>query len=375
MKKETNSREMLKALPNRITKVFKSPAQSEVWKYLSPLWESGGFKPMKIMVVGSGEFYASALLIAQAISDVYRTTRVSAHTYQEAIDIITQKDRIIGCEYKPKYDVVVALKNDEYEIDLQRLAKAMAHRDFKCLVISNKDEEKCLKLNMIESKVINYLKNQNRFEEDNSKYFDTLATVSPFTDDWDGGKKYNELLEKGEEEVSKIDIETIANSLKKSNIVHVFCEWNTLPVAEDIKFKFTNSGIAQVVLHDKRNFMHGEYKTVLKNLSGLVINLNLKTVGINIKTQKAKTLFKKEFDTNFEKLIDAICKENSIPYYTIEMVTLFCENHEYNLPVMAMLPYFIEGLKSKLETNISFNSEICDLIETTKNSIDEEEKY
>ena len=85
-----------------------------------------------------------------------------------AIDIIIQKDRIIGCEYKPKYDVVVALKNDEYEIDLQRLAKAMAHRDFKCLVISNKDEEKWLKLNMIESKVINYLKNQNRFEEDNS---------------------------------------------------------------------------------------------------------------------------------------------------------------------------------------------------------------
>lgn len=55
--------------------------------------------------------------------------------------------------------------------------------------------------------------------------------------------------------------------------IHVFYEWDTLPTATDIESKFTESGIANVVLHEKKNFSHGRYTSLYNQSFAVVINL------------------------------------------------------------------------------------------------------
>ena len=103
----------------------------------------------------------------------------------------------------------------------------------------------------------------------------TLAPIIVFDDNWTCKliSENQEALTNGEKFVSELNIHDIARKIKQKPVIHVFYEWDTLPTAIDIESKFTESGIANVIIHEKKNFSHGRYTLLYKQNFALAINL------------------------------------------------------------------------------------------------------
>lgn len=160
----------------------------------------------------------------------------------------------------------------------------------------------------------------------------TLAPVIIMDDDYNFKcfDKNQELLKNSEEFVSKLNIAEIAKAIKNNPVIHVFYEWNTLPTAIDIESKFVESGIANVILHEKKNFSHSRYTSLYNQKFSLVINLTKCDVGLSSdRVEEKKGFYKYEYDNILAEFLKKVCKEASAQY--IEIGTEVLLTSEWNI--------------------------------------------
>ncbi|MGP1608328.1 MAG: PfkB family carbohydrate kinase [Clostridium sp.] len=116
-----------------------------------------------------------------------------------------------------------------------------------------------------------------------------------------------DIIKKASEEVEKINI----NNFKKYSLIDVFYDNFSYELALDLESKFTESGIARVILHEKKNFSHGRF-SILKNIKpDLVIYLNYTEDSYENKLIKyienkeidIIKIFSKKYDNDIQNLI------------------------------------------------------------------------
>ena len=159
-------------------------------------------------------------------------------------------------------------------------------------------------------------------------------------------------MAKGEEFVSNLNISEIAKAIKQNPVIHVFYEWETLPTATDIESKFTESGVANVVLHEKKNFSHGRYTALYNQNFAAVINLNRYKIAIPLDgSGNIDKYYKDEYDESLATFLNKRCEEKSAHY--IEIGTGAMMPAQWNIEAMSILPYLITAIGEELGIDIS----------------------
>lgn len=162
-----------------------------------------------------------------------------------------------------------------------------------------------------------------------------------------------EALVAGEKFVSDLNISNIAKAIKCSPVIHVFYEWDTLPTAVDIESKFVESGIANVVLHEKKNFSHRRSTLLYNQKFALAINLTRHQIGValdNIKPS-VKKFYKYQYDGDIAMFLKHVCQQKSAHY--IEIGTVAMMPSQWNIEAMTKIPYLITAIGEELGIDIS----------------------
>ena len=95
-------------------------------------------------------------------------------------------------------------------------------------------------------------------------------------------------------------------------------------------FKFVESGIANVILHEKKNFSHSRYTSLYNQKFSLVINLTKCDVGLSSdRVEEKKGFYKYEYDNILAEFLKKVCKEASAQY--IEIGTEVLLTSEWNI--------------------------------------------
>lgn len=351
MKKEFVSKQQVNLLPERLRKAEETNATKDLKNYMWDLYKLNGFLPMHIMVVGSGDSYPAAIFAKHAIFDELSTPYVEAATAQTAIKILTQSDHINGGEFNPKYDLVIGISYSGKTPDIKYVSEICEKKGFNFLLLTGA-EKSTLSDIYHENDNINIVSYYNSEDAtgDERRIISMTSTLAPaiiFDDNYSCKliSDNQEDLVKGEQFVSELDIANIAKSIEQYPIVHVFYEWDTLPTAVDIENKFTQSGIANVVLHEKKNFSHGLYTSMFTQNFALVINLT-RYVNSNI-----NKIYKYGYDENLATFLSNICKNKSAHY--IEIGTVAHRPAQWNIEAMTKLPYLITAIGEELGIDVS----------------------
>ena len=357
MKEHFVSRQQVELLPERIRKAEETDATKNLNLYMWSLFEKKCFEPMKILVVGTGGSYPAALFAKHAFSDEFHTPYVEAVTPQTAIRILTQFDNVVNCEYPPKYDLVVGISYSGKTPDIKAVCDLCGKKGFSFVLLTG--AEKCtLKELYAESeslKIISYFnpKDTTSKEKGMISMFSTLAPIIILDDNWTCKlTEYNQkALNLGEVFASELDIAKIAKSIKKKPVIHVMYEWNTLPTATDIENKFTESGLAHVILHEKKNFSHGRPTSLYTQDFAIVINLTRYNIVVPLDGSGFKKVYRNEYDKMLSKYLEKVCKDRSAHY--IEIGTVAMMPTQWNIEAMTKIPYLITKIGEELDIDIS----------------------
>lgn len=358
MREEFVSRQQVNLLPERIRKAEETDATKKLKLYMWELFEKNNYKPMKIMVVGAGGSYPAAIFAKHAIQDEMCTPDVEAVTPQTAVRILTQFDNILNCTWHPQYDLVIGISYSGKTPDIKYVSKLCAKKGYPFVIVTASQKSKLSETYQEnnELKIISYF----NIEDDTGKekgmisMASTLAPVIIFDDNltYKMTSDNQKALVNGQKFVSKLDISSIAKTIKQYPIIHVLYEWDTLPTAVDIESKFTESGIANVVLHEKKNFSHGRYTSLYNQNFALVINLiRYEMMSITLDGRNINKLYKYDYDENLATFLTKICKEKSVHY--IEIGTEAMKPTQWNIEAMTKLPYLITAIGEELDIDIS----------------------
>ena len=364
MNKDFLCRQQLSLLPERIWKAVMTEASREVYRYLWDLFKAKNFDALRIMVVGAGGSYPAAISISHSLRDEMRTPYVEAVTPQTALRILTQTDRIINAEHRPKYDVVIGVSYSGTSPDIKAVYEDCREREFPFVLFTGadietlKDEYNGFKDSYL--KVVSYYNPEDKTGKENSmiSMFSTLAPALIF-DNYSiqinererMNRIYKEDLEEGEKFVSSLNIARIARVLKARPVIHVLYEWRTFGLAADIASKFMESGIANVVLHEKKNFSHGEYTLLYKQKFGMVINITKFSVGVNVVSGAVSFHHTNEFDEKLNDFLKDLCKKKSAVY--IETGNGMFETGEMLTKELCKYPYLITAIGEEMGIDIS----------------------
>lgn len=358
------SRQQISLLPERIWKAEETDATKELYSFLWELYKKKNFKPISVMIVGAGGSYPSALAAAHSIRDEMRTSSVEVATPQTALRIIKQFDKIINCTWHPEYDVVIGIsysgKTPDIKAVYETCMERKHHSHFMLLTGADKTELKEIYQESEYLKIISYFNAEDNSGKERGmiSMFSTLAPVVIFDDYIISTpptrhyfEVYREYLEEGKIFVSKLNISDIATAIKEHPIVHVFYEWETLPTAADIESKFVESGIANVVLHEKKNFSHGRYTSLYNQNFALVINLTKYSIAVSIRTSEVKKFYKNDYDESIANFLKERCANKSAHY--LEIGNGKFEPAQWNIEEMSKLPYLITAIGEELNIDIS----------------------
>ncbi len=356
------SRQQLMLLPKRIWKAEETEASKEVYRFLWDLYKAKNFDAMKIMVVGEGESYPAAISISHSLRDEMRTPDVEAVTPQTALRILSQTDRILNAEHRPTYDVVIGISYSGKTPEIKAVFEDCIRRDFPFVLFTGADKE-TLKKDYFESKflkIVSYFNAEDTTGKEKGmiSLFSALAPAVVFDDyviSSDPKRRnydvFKEWLEEGEQFVSKLNISKIAKAIKRRPIIHVVYEWGTYAIAADISSKFTKSGIANVILHEKKNFSHGYYTLLYKQNFAMVINLTRFNVAIDFSAKSYEFIHKNDYDEELDKFLKDICKKKTAIY--LEMGNGMFETAEMLVRELCKLPYLITAIGEELGIDVS----------------------
>lgn len=356
IKKEFVSRTQLDLLPKRLLMAEETDATRNLNIYIGHLYEKNGFKPMKIMVVGAGGSYSAALFAKYSLCDEMNTPNVEAVTPQTALRILTQFNQVNYGERNPKYDLVIGISYSGKTPDIKRVSELCAEKKFPFILLTGAEKSTLSEIYQESDsmKIISYFNAEDTTGRERGmiSMVSTLAPSIIFDDNWTCKmiSDYQKDLEKGEKFVSDLNISEIAKLLKQYPVIHVFYEWDTLPTAIDIESKFTESGIANVVLHEKKNFSHGRYTSLCNQKFALVINLTRYYLGISL-VKGGDKFYRYKYDESLAKFLTGICKERSAHYIEIGTVAMYPP--QWNIEAMSKLPYLITAIGEELNIDIS----------------------
>lgn len=358
MREEFVSRQQVNLLPERIRKAEETDATKELNLYMWDLFEKKNYLPMNIMVVGAGGSYPAAIFAKHALHDEMRTPNVEAVTPQTAVRILTQFDRVNNGEWNPKYDLIIGISYSGKTPDIKRVSELCAKKGFPFILVTGA-EKSTLSDIYCESdsmKIISYYNAEDTTGKERGmiSMVSTLAPIIIFDDNWTCKliSENQEALVNGEKFVSDLNISEIAKTIKQYPVIHVFYEWDTLPTATDIESKFTESGIANVVLHEKKNFSHGRYTSLYNQNFAVVINLTRHGMAIPLDgSGNIDKFYKYKYDENLATFLNKRCEEKSAHY--IEIGTVAMMPSQWNIEAMSKLPYLITAIGEELEIDIS----------------------
>ena len=358
MKEEFVSRQQVNLLPERIRKAEKTYATKELNLYMWDLFEKKKYVPMNIMVVGAGGSYPAAIFAKHALHDEMRTPNVEAVTPQTAVRILTQFDRVNNGEWNPKYDLVIGISYSGKTPDIKCVSELCAQKGFPFILVTGAEKSTLSDIyrESDSMKIISYYNAEDTTGKERGmiSMVSTLAPIIIFDDNWTCKliSKNQEALVNGEKFVSDLNISEIAKTIKQYPVIHVFYEWDTLPTAADIESKFTESGIANVVLHEKKNFSHGRYTSLYNQNFAVVINLTRHGMAIPLDgSGNINKFYKYKYDENLAIFLNKICEEKSTHY--IEIGTVAMMPSQWNIEAMSKLPYLITAIGEELGIDIS----------------------
>lgn len=358
MKEEFVSRQQVNLLPERIRKAEKTDATKELNLYMWDLFEKKKYVPMNIMVVGAGGSYPAAIFAKHALHDEMRTPNVEAVTPQTAVRILTQFDRVNNGEWNPKYDLVIGISYSGKTPDIKCVSELCAQKGFPFILVTGAEKSTLSDIyrESDSMKIISYYNAEDTTGKERGmiSMVSTLAPIIIFDDKWTCKliSKNQEALVNGEKFVSDLNISEIAKTIKQYPVIHVFYEWDTLPTAADIESKFTESGIANVVLHEKKNFSHGRYTSLYNQNFAVVINLTRHGMAIPLDgSGNINKFYKYKYDENLAIFLNKICEEKSTHY--IEIGTVAMMPSQWNIEAMSKLPYLITAIGEELGIDIS----------------------
>lgn len=362
MKENFVSRQQLSLLPERIRKAEETDATKELYSHLWEAWEKKNLKPINVLIIGAGGSYPAALAAAHSIRDEMRTPNVEVTTPQTALRIIKQFDKILNCDWHPNYDLVIGISYSGKTPDIKAVSEACGRRSYPFVLLTGAEKSELQELYHEDDllKIVSYFNAEDNSGKEKGMIsmastlipavlFDDYIISTPPTRHW--FEIYREYLEDGEKFVSELNVSGIAESIKKHPVVHVFYEWELLPTAADIESKFIESGIANVVLHEKKNFSHGRNTILSTQDFGLVINLIKYAVGISLATSEVKKHYKNDYDKNLSHFLSGLC-ENKSAYY-LEIGNGKFEPAQWNLEEMSKLPYLITTIGEEMNIDIS----------------------
>lgn len=345
------SRQQLDLIPERLRKVEETDASQELYRYMWELFEKNKCRQMNIMVVGAGGSYPSAIFAMHKLrlQHEMRRPKVEAVTPQTAVRILTQFGTACYGRLNPKYDLVIGISYSGKTPDIKYVSEICEDYDLPFLLLTGAEKSTLSEIYSESDmmKIVSYFNPEDNTGKERGmiSMVSTIAPVIIFNDDDEDYTSENilqnqELLKTMEEKVTKFDICNIARAIKKNPIIHVFYEWDTLPVAADIESKFTEAGIANIVLHEKKNFSHGRYTSLYNQKFALVINL-----------ARRGNIYEYKYDINLELFLSKMCKEKSAQY--IKIGTKEATPTDWLLESMTMLPYLITAIGEELGIDIS----------------------
>lgn len=345
------SRQQLNQLPERVRKAQETDATKELNLYMWHLYQQNAYKPLNILVVGAGGSYPAAFFAKHALHDEMRTPNVEAATPQTAIRIMTQYDYIVNCGWHPKYDLVIGISYSGKTPDIKAVFDICVKKHYPFVLLTGAEKSTLSELYQESDfiKIISYFNAEDKTgrEKGMISMFSTLAPIVILDDNWTSkliSHNQKDLIA-GEQFVSNLNIVEIAKSLKKAPTIHVFYEWSTLPAAMDIESKFTESGIANVVLHEKKNFSHGRTTLLYAREFAMVINLT-KYGGAS-----SQMFYKNDYDKMLAKFLAKVCEDRSAHYLEIASVAMMPT--QWNIEAMTKFPYLITAIGEELDTDIS----------------------
>ena len=362
MNQDFVSSQQLLLLPERIRKAESTEASKEVYSFLLNLYKAKNYDALKIMVVGTGGSYPAAVSISHSLRDKLKTPNVEALTPQTALRILSPTDRILHAEYPPKYDVVIGISYSGKTPDIKAVYENCRRRKFPFVLFTGANKED-LKKEYPKNKflkIVSYFNPEDTTgkEKGMMSMFSTLAPAILF-DDYvisSNSKKrnyhvYKKFLNEGEQFVSYLNIKQIARAIKKQPIIHVIYEWRTYAIATDIANKFMESGIACVVLHEKKNFSHGCYNILYKQKFSMIINLTKLDVAYNSSTWDVVFIYVNDYDVELNTFLNSICKNKTAVY--LEMGNGLLKTAQLNIKELCKLPYLITAIGEELGIDIS----------------------
>lgn len=371
MKENFVSRKQVNLLPERLRKAEETNAAKEFHDYMWDLFGEKDFACLKVMLVGAGGSYPVALFGKHAIHDEMHTPNVEAVLPQTAIKIISQFDHIVTCDYKPQYDLVIGISYSGKSPDIITVSDLCRQKNFPFVLLTGEQKSNLLDFYTENEfcKIVSYFNPEDTTGKEKGmiSMFSTLAPAAIFDDFY---RKYIEenlsCLLNGNKYVSHLNVTSIARRIKKYPIIHVFYDWTTLPAAIDIKSKFTESGLANVILHEKKNFSHGCYTALYNQKFALVINLVRyhSYLYFSNGSWKSDNLYRNQYDEFLSTFLKKKCKDFSSHY--LELGTPKLTATQWNLDVMTIFPYLVTAIGEELDIDISkplipFPKEVLDL--------------
>ena len=357
MKEGFVAKQQLDLLPERIRKAQETKATNDLYFWISDLRKAKNWKPMRIMVVGTGGSYPAALLARFALADQYGTPYVYAETPQNAIKTMREFHNVNLGEMMPDFDLVVGISYSGKTPDIKEVADFAERRGFPFVLLTGakKSDIEDLYHESDSLKIISYFNEEDTTGMEES-FISLFPVLAPGIVTWDNPTNHcisgiQEMLEDGRKEASKLKIASIARSLKKCPIIHIFYEWDMLPAAKDLESKFTESGIANVILHEKKDFSHGRCTIMCRQNFSVIINLNRYNIGIPLDgRRKISKYHKNEYNEKLAEFLKEICEEKGAHY--LEFGNGMWETYDCNINMMAIFPYIITAIGEKMNIDI-----------------------
>ena len=326
MNKNFVSRQQLFLLPKRVLKAEQTYASQELYGFLWDKFKKN-YAPLHIMIVGAGGSYPASLIAEHSIRDKMCTSNIEVTTPQTAIRKLKQLSKVSNNSDFQEYDIVIGVSYSGKTPDIIAVSEVCNSKGYPFILLTGADKSELKEYENELFKIVSYFNAEYTSGKDRGmiSMFSTLMPAIIFDDyvasSTHSSKHYFDIyqnnLKNGESFVSELNIADIANSINKIPVIHIFYEWASLPTATDIESKFIESGIANVILHEKKNFSHGRFTALFKQDFALVINLTCHSEKLSNDKSKVNTMHKCEYDKLLSNFLKELCKSKSAHY--IEM--------------------------------------------------------
>lgn len=338
------SREQLNLLNKRISLAQKTDASNGLYRYLrNKLYPHS---PSRILIVGAGGSYPAAVFAKYALGQIFKSAVIDSQTPQTAITSIRRNyyDFVIGISYSGKTP----------DIKATATICAQVGSNFVLVTGARKEELDGFYSKSDLFKVISYYnpKDSTGKERGMISMASTLIPCIIFDDN--GERKLiseNQMaLLNAESFVNTLDTKNIASLIKRCPIIHVFYEQDTYATALDIESKFTESGVANVILHEKKNFSHGRYTALYNQPFALLINLNrYSTTSIF----SDHMIYRTDYDKLLSEFLQNLHSIKAKDAYYLELGTAVVGPAQWNIEALTKIPYLITKIGEELGIDIS----------------------